>query len=283
MRAFVLNTSAAPFGHSGWLIGAFPVPPVISAWLGVGQETTRAVSVIPETNRHQGFPGFGFPHYRPVVRGGRVYLVHQGRFILRPDLESGELVPVALADHRPWHGWRTVPEMIAQAAAHHGIDSQSNEANAYTWSDTNGNGRMDPEEFRFYHSAPRPDRAFLDDQFNILFGYYSAWNHTYDTVNSRWLGFDYRSSLYATLPNDAPDGDVPAWDWSRIVLSEAKVPEDPLGLWQRISGTPFTHSDGRVDVLMRAGGGSLDEVRVYARRLTAGEVQSLSRNSVEFE
>jgi hypothetical protein len=207
-----------------------------------------------------GFPSFAaFPHYRPVVRKGQVYLICNGRFIVRPDRESGQLIPVALADHRPWGGWKNdaIPEPIARAAAHHGIDPQSDKANAFTWSDTNGNGRMDPEEFRFHSTGPRRGYAFLDDDFNVYFGYYHAWNHTYDEVNKRWMGFDFEKSLYATLPNAVPDGDVPVWDWARVVLSAAKVPEDPLGLWQRLASCAVHKSaDNRIDVFFSGGAGA---------------------------
>ncbi|MCL4205249.1 MAG: hypothetical protein KJ000_22430 [Pirellulaceae bacterium] len=236
-----------------------PCPDLIGRY-DLDPETGRSRLTHLFANTTWGFPSFAtFPHYRPVVRKGHVYLVSNGRFIVRPDLERGELIPVALADHRPWGGWKddAIPEPIAQAAAHHGIDPQSDKANAFTWSDTNGNGRMDAEEFRFHSSGPRRGYAFLDDDFNALFGYYHAWNHTYDEVNKRWMGFDFDKSLYATLPNTAPDDDAPVWDWSRVVLSAAKIPEDPLGLWQRLASCAVHKSaEGRIDVFFSGGGGT---------------------------
>jgi len=212
------------------------------------------------------FPGFtAFPHYKPVVRRGQVYLVlcgtsGPGAFIVRPDLQTGRLVPVALYAFKPWGGWtkETVPAPIAQAAAHHGIDPLSKQASGYTWSDTNGNGQLDPEEFRFAESGPKPDGAFLDGDFKLVFGRYWAWNHTYD--GKEWIGFDFQNAAYATLHNAAPEQDMPVWDMTKVVLSAETMPEDPLGIGRRLSASAYKHPNGRVDLLMSGGGGGLADL-----------------------
>jgi hypothetical protein len=199
---------------------------------------------------------YAFPHYRPVVRNGRVYLVSNGRFILRPNLETGELIPVALASFKPWGGWKkdATPDPILKAAAFHGLDLASPQTDAFTWSDTNSNGTLDPEEFRFAESGPGAGYAFLDADWNLLFGSYHAPNHTY--TGKKWITFNFDRSLYATLPNDAPAADVPAWDWTHVVRSEEKIPEDPLGVLGRLSPRAIQKTaEGRVDVFFDAGGG----------------------------
>lgn len=212
------------------------------------------------------FPGFSaFPHYKPIVRKGKVYLAlcgtsGSGAYLVRPDLATGRLVPVALYAFKPWGNWKkdAVPAPIAKAAAHQGIDPLSDKANGYTWSDANGNGELDPDEFRFATTGPKPDGAFLDRDFNLVFGRYHAWNHTYD--GKVWIGFDFKNALYATLPNAAPDNDVPVWDMTQVVLSTETIPEDPLGHGKRFSGSAFKHPDGRVDLLMSGGAGGLADV-----------------------
>ena len=212
------------------------------------------------------YPGLSaFPHYKPIVRKGEVYLAlcgtsGSGAYLVRPDLATGRLVPVALYAFKPWGGWtkENVPAPIAKAAAHHGIDPLSSQANGYTWSDANGNGEFDPEEFRFATSGPKPDGAFLDRDFNLVFGRYHAWNHTYD--GKVWIGFDFKNALYATLPNAAQDKDVPIWDMTQIVLSTETMPADPLGHGKRLSGSAFKHLDGRVDLLMSGGAGGLADL-----------------------
>lgn len=212
------------------------------------------------------FPGFSaFPHYKPIVRKGQVYLAlcgtgGSGAYLVRPDLQTGRLVPVALYAFKPWGNWTkdSVPAPIAKAAALQGIDPLSSKASGYTWSDANGNGQLDPEEFRFATSGPNPNGAFLDRDFNLVFGRYHAWNHTYD--GKAWIGFDFKNALYATLPNAAQDKDVPVWDMTQIVLSTETMPEDPLGHGKRFSGSAFKHLDGRVDLLMSGGAGGLADV-----------------------
>jgi hypothetical protein len=225
-----------------------------------GQNKLTHILAVPKKSWGDGlFPiPYSFPHYRPVVRKGQVYLVSNGRFILRPNLETGELIPVALASFKPYNGWAkdAVPEPIAKAAAFHKLDLASPKTDAFTWSDTNGNGSLDPEEFRFAESGPGAGYAFLDADWNLLFGYYQAPNHTYTGKN--WINFDFTKSLYATLPNDAPAADVPAWDWTHVVRSEEKIPEDPLGVWSRLSPRAIHKTtDGRIDVFLDAGGGGL--------------------------
>ena len=199
---------------------------------------------------------YDFPHYRPIKHNGQVYLASNGRFVLRPNYETGELAPVALASFRQNNGWKqdAIPEAIAKAAAFHKLNVNSSKTDAFTWSDTNGNGLLDPEEFRFAESGPAAGYAFLDDEFNVLFGHYSAWNHTYS--GQRWIGFDFQKSLYATLPNDAPQADVPVWDWTHIVRSVEKVPEDLVGVTSRMSPRAIHKGDdGRISLFVDGGGG----------------------------
>jgi|GEM_PF-1849401 len=248
------NPREAFYSSSPATIGRYDFDPV------TGQNKLTHILAVPKKTWGDGlFPvPYTFPHYRPVVRKGQVYLVSNGRFILRPNLETGELIPVALASFKPYNGWAkdAVPEPITKAAAFHKLDLASTKTDAFTWSDTNGNGSLDPEEFRFAESGPGAGYAFLDADWNLLFGYYHAPNHTYTGKN--WINFEFQKSLYATLPNDAPNADVPAWDWTHVVRSEEKIPEDPLGAWSRLSPRAIHKAaDGRIDVFFDGGGGGL--------------------------
>jgi hypothetical protein len=213
---------------------------------------------VPEKTWGDGlFPTpYNFPHYRPVVRNGQVFLVSNGRFILRPVPETGELIPVALAGFRRNGGWPKdeIPEPIAKAAEFHQLDVNSPKTDAFTWSDTNGNGQLDPEEFRFAETGPGAGYAFLDDDFNVLFGFYQAPNHTWTGKN--WINFEFQNSLYATLPNEDRKAAVPSWDWKHIVRSTEKIPEDSLGILKRLSPSAIHKSaDGRINVFFDGGGG----------------------------
>jgi hypothetical protein len=213
---------------------------------------------VPEKTWGDGlFPTpYNFPHYRPVVRNGQAFLVSNGRFILRPVPETGELIPVALASFRRNNGWPKVeiPEPIAKAAEFHKLDVNSPKTDAFTWSDTNGNGQLDPEEFRFAETGPGAGYAFLDDDFNVLFGFYQAPNHTWTGKN--WINFEFQNSLYATLPNDDRNAAAPSWDWKHIVRSTEKIPEDSLGILKRLSPRAIHKSaDGRINVFFDGGGG----------------------------
>ncbi len=134
---------------------------------------------------------------------------------------------------------------------------------AFTWSDANGNGELDPEEFQFAESGPGAGYAFLDDEFNVLFGFYQAPNHTWTGKN--WINFEFQDSLYATLPNDARNDAVPSWDWTQIVRSAEKIPTDTLGIHKRFSPRAIHKgADGRINVFLEGSGGAHRDLHVDA-------------------
>lgn len=193
-----------------------------------------------------------FPHLRPIVRNGQLYFHSQGRYLLRPDLEAGKLIPVAMAAFKRYGGWKEgeTPQPMLDAAAHQGLDLNKPETDAFTWSDTNRNGELDPDEFRFAESGPGAGYAAVDGDFNLVFGHYSAPNHTYTGKN--WINFAFERSLYATLPNASRESDVPVWDWNTVRRSAVQMPTDPLGVNEYLAPRSIhVANDGRIDLLVR--------------------------------
>ncbi len=193
-------------------------------------EITRTYSM-PEEGFGGGlFPSLlKFPVWRVKHRNEKTFLIHESpAAILRVDEEARRLVPVALASHKAWEAKYFPLKAINDAMEKRGLKYDDEGSDAFTWSDTNGNGELDADEFRFHNvAAPVNNGRYsaFDDQFNIYIGYYAAPNYTY--TGKRWLIFDFKDSAYAKLPNTAPAGsDVPQWDWSRLELSKAKVPPD---------------------------------------------------------
>jgi hypothetical protein len=170
-----------------------------------------------------------FPVWRVRHQADITYLIHESpAAILRVDEAGRRLVPVALASHKAW-GAKAYPSAAINAAmAKQGLTYDDLGSDAFTWSDTNGNGELDPEEFRFHNVAAPVNvgkYCAFDDQFNIYIGFYGAPNYTY--TGKRWMLFDFERSAYVKLPNlAAPGSATPVWDWRRMERSLAKVPSD---------------------------------------------------------
>lgn len=173
-----------------------------------------------------------FPSWRVRHRAGTTYLIHQSpAAILRVDETGRRLVPVALASHKQSGATNYPSAAINAAMAKQGLNYDDLGSDAFTWSDTNGNGELDPDEFRFFNVAAPVNAGrycAFDDDFNIYIGFFEATNYAY--TGKRWMLFDFQGSAYAKLPNLAAHGSaVPLWDWSRLERSVAKVPPDVHG------------------------------------------------------
>ena len=173
-------------------------------------------------------PASDFPVWRVKRRAGGTYLIHESpAAVLRVDVAAGKLVPVALASHKRWDARKFKNAAINTAMEKAGLTYDDLGCDAFTWSDVNGNGELDAEEFRFHKSVPLMHGRYcaFDEQMNIYVGFSGAQNHTY--TGKRWMGFDCKGSAYAKLPNlAAADAATPLWDWSRLELSRAQVPDD---------------------------------------------------------
>ena len=174
------------------------------------------------------FPGACvFPLWRVRRVAGQTYFYHESPpAIMRIDEAKQKLVPVALAAHKKWGATSFPSPTLNAALAAHKLAYDSQDCDGYTWSDVNGNGVMDVDEFRFNNIAVGCNGyAAFDDQFNVYFGFGSANNYNY--TGTRWMEFDFQGSAYAKLPNRAAKGSAtPLWDWSTVERSVSKVPAD---------------------------------------------------------
>jgi hypothetical protein len=177
------------------------------------------------------FPALGrFPVWRVRRRGDVTYLVHVSPpAVLRVDEAGRRLVPVALASHKPWNLRAYPSPAINEAMARKGLTYADPGSDGFTWADANANGVLDPEEFRFHNVIANVLGVYgdIDEDWNVYIGNYGQANHTHDGV--RWINFDFQGSAYARLPNLAAPGAAPVWDWSRLELSKAKLPDGCRG------------------------------------------------------
>ena len=229
-----------------WYSASYTTMAVANLDLKTGAWTVTHTYSMPEKGFGDGLfpPVTKFPVWRVRRQAGVTYLIHQcPAAILRVDQAGRRLVPVALASHKGWEVKAYPSAAINAAMASKGLTYDDLGSDAFTWSDANGNGELDPEEFRFFNvAAPINVGRYcaFDDDFNVYIGFYEASNYTY--TGKRWLLFDFQRSAYARLPNlAAPGSAVPVWDWSRLERSAAKVPADVHGgaahaLWDRHGG-----------------------------------------------
>ena len=220
--------SAAP--NELWYVASYTTMAVANLDLQTGAWTITHTYSMPEKGFGDGlFPSVGaFPVWRVRHHAGGTYLIHESpAALLRVDEKGRRLVPVALASHKKWGAERFENAAINAAMAKQGFSYDDLGSDAFSWSDNNGNGELDAEEFRFHNQAAPMHGRFctFDDQLNIYLGYSQATNYTY--TGKRWLLFDFQQSAYAKLPNLAAAGSAtPVWDWSKLELSASKMPSD---------------------------------------------------------
>ena len=213
-----------------WYAASYTTMAVLDLDIETGKWTMTHSYSMPVEGFGDGlFPSVGrFPVWRVRRQGGAKYLIHESpAAILRVDEAGRKLLPVALASCKgPGSGTKAYPGAAINAAmAKRGLASDDPGSDGFTWSDTNGNGELDPEEFRFHNVAAPISYCAFDDNFNVYIGYFQASNYAW--IGKRWLLFDFQGSAYVKLPNLAPAGSAtPVWDWSRLERSRAKVPAD---------------------------------------------------------
>ncbi len=228
----VTSVDAAAPGEL-WYNASYTTMAVASLDLESGKVGITQTYSMPENGFGDGLfpPASQFPVWRVRRRAGGTYLIHESpAALLRVDAAGGKLVPVALASHKRWDANNFKNVAINSAMEKAGLAYDDIGSDAFTWSDANGNGELEAEEFLFHNSAPSILGSYcaFDEEMNIHIGFYGPHNHTY--TGKRWILFDFKGSAYAKLPNVAAAGAAtPVWDWSRLKLSQAKLPEDLRG------------------------------------------------------
>ncbi len=177
----------------------------------------------------------------PRRRNGRLYLVsdagHAG--IVRVDPDEGRLVPVAAAG--PVAAVGAEHPLLRQAAEiqHLPLNLQS----GFSWTDANGNGRIDPEEIRLVETAMPQGVLQIDDHWNVI------WRSRYwraETPEPAWMEMRNMGDALAEQPA-----------WSMAAPSAALLPDAALGLlgsgtdalWRDAAGATVLFMNGN-----RAGG-----------------------------
>ena len=151
-----------------------------------------------------------FKHWHARTREGTTYLVNDGGAILRLDEAKNRLVPWAIAG--AVGNKKQAPKPWMEAVAAQGLDP-AKLTGAYTWSDLNGDGEFQSEEFCL---AGKPvtqaeGNCFVDDSWNL------------------YVGKSGTSSPWVCLPNLAAAGaKAPLWDWSKAEESKATWPSEIL-------------------------------------------------------
>jgi hypothetical protein len=161
----------------------------------------------------------------PRRHRGRLHLLHANLpAMVRVDEENGRVIPVAIAGyaHRgrrsflmfPGSGEKGFAKPWVAAARHHGHEDLAKAPTYYAWADADGNGRMDPAEFRLFekHADARPGgMGWYDRDFNVFKSATAPGNPVpfYRLPRTGWTG---------------PDGGIPVWRWDRAEPA-GRVPE----------------------------------------------------------
>ena len=189
--------------------------------------------------------------FRAVRRSGQVYLYHRVvPAVLRLDPKLRKAIPVAIAG-RVLNSGRSFfqfagsgkggyPKPWVAAAEHHGYKDLKQAPKLYSWADTNGNGRFDPSEFRFYPKAKR----------GVSFHNPGDFAGTGDYIGSANTNEPHALVRLPLVAWEGPNKSAPRWDWG-TVAPVGNVIADPSGY-----GSPrglSVASDGSVFVAYQAG------------------------------
>jgi len=189
--------------------------------------------------------------FRAVRRNGQLYLYHRVvPAVLRLDPKLRKPVPVAIAG-RVLNAGRSFfqfagsgkdgfPKPWVAAAERHGYKDLHKAPKLYSWADTNGDGRFDPSEFRFYPKAKR----------GISFHNPGDFAKNGDYIGSANTNEPHALVRLPVVAWEGPARAAPRWDWSKLETA-GKVIADPYGY-----GSPrglSVASDGSVSVAYQAG------------------------------
>ena len=223
--SFYLNAGVDPADPTR-LIGIAPEGSVNVYRIDIEKGTWR-IEACYQTGRlaDSMFPFTGA--FRVVRRKGEIYLYHRHLpSVIRLDATLRKAVPVAIAGTVRNRGRSMVqfagtgrdgyPRPWVAAAEFHGYSDLSKAPKFYSWADTDGNGELDPSEFRFYPGVEKgpggvgdflPDGDFLGAE---------AMNH---------------SNAFLRLPVEqweGPEQMAPRWDF-RHLQSLGKIETESHG------------------------------------------------------
>jgi len=178
-----------------------------------------------------------FRHWRVREKNGVTYVVHESGAVLRLDAATQRLVPAAIAGLV--RDKKKAPQPLQEAATQQRIDWVKF-SGLYTWSDLNGDGAFQPQEFHFHatesgRSVPGIGIApcFIDESWNLIF--------SQDTNTGK-------GAPWVVLPNLAkPDALAPSWDWNRSEPAKAEWPAEiaemqgaeSRGIWRALDGAVY--------------------------------------------
>ena len=189
--------------------------------------------------------------FRAVRRNGQLYLYHRVvPAVLRLDPKQRTAVPVSIAG-RVLNRGRTFfqfagtgrdgyPQPWVAAAEHYGYRDLGQAPGLYSWADTNGNGKFDPAEFRFYPQAKR----------GLSFHNPGDFVSNGDYIGSANINEPHALLRLPVSDWEGPRKAAPRWDWNRIATA-GEVAADMYGY-----GSPRGVSvgqDGSVSVAYQAG------------------------------
>mgnify|MGYP001192303315 FL=1 len=171
---------------------------------------------------HMGRIGDGlYPNsggFRVVRHGDDTYIYNRiVPAVLRLDPGTGTAVPVAVAG-RVLNSGRTFvqfagsgeggyPKPWVKAARHHGFQDLATVPGLYSWADTNGDGKFDPSEFKFYDKAR-----------GVSFHNPGDFLQNGDYVGTTNVNEPQAIVHVPVGQMEGPNNDAPRWDWSKATL-----------------------------------------------------------------
>jgi len=169
-----------------------------------------------------------FAQWHVLRRDGVTYLQNDNSAILRLDEATQKLRPFAIAGSV---NKKSPSKLWTEAVAFQNLDPNKL-TGACAWSDVNGDGQFQPEEFRLGGQAQRSavGNCYIDENWNLLFGISGS--------QIPWI----------SLTNLAPDkAAAPIWDWNEAEAVSVKWPEEidkmggaeSRGIWRDAEGATY--------------------------------------------
>jgi hypothetical protein len=217
-----------------------------------------------KTDHRDMFPNFGGESFWEVRHvAGQTFLINNGRqqggyaAVVRVDDQNNRVVPVAvLGGLHPTLDRVTPPPWWLAAMKQAGYDPKTGyEHFAFSWSDTNRNGRIDIGEIKLGSVGNTFTEAhcFVDPQWNV----YCALSLQPSRTNTRTRNSNteaVRSSIWVVVTNEG-DLQMPIWNWDHAHPAEAAFPQleaafaatVPFGIFHDRHGNTYTVCNAKID------------------------------------